>query len=360
MVYMKNINEINPLDYESFYFIGGVEDINLKFNTPDGMINYEDYDVIDTESGKIIAFIARGMGFHNFICNNKNINLTYFDQMFDVLDKKQFEGFKFFIFANSIELPSFEEFDKIEGMSRTEEGTHSFRCDYGKYGSFPFSIPEKTYVISKTFNPLSLAGSAHLAYLETLQKENQNPNHSSVLISARSYSAIMKVIYEWAMVPDADIHEYPEIAQKAKELWHSFDVPLDLEDWLSNQYPAARLSKYLNNQPYKGIEHEMPEEMPEVLSNFIKSNCQYRTLTSLSNAHPHNVIIPKDILDSEKYQIDLFVYNLISKSNIDYENKEYLEIVDFYFKNKNNLNYGPNDSANKMIEKVVCLQRTLQ
>ena len=244
-------------------------------------------------------------------------------------------------------------------MSRTKEGTLAYRCDYGNYGSFPFSIPEKTYVISKTFNPLNLAGSGHLAYLETLQKENQNPNHSSVLISAKSFSAILKVIYEWAMVPDTDIHEYAEISQKAKELWFSLNVPTDLEDWLLNQYPPARLSKYLNGQPYKGIEHEMPEEMPEVLSNFIKSNCQYRTLNSLSNSHPDNVVIPQNILDSEKSQIDSFVYDLCMRNGIDHEGKEYLDIVKIFFENHHTLEFAPNSQFELMIPKATCLQRTL-
>jgi hypothetical protein len=359
MVYMKNISEINPLDYESYYFIGDMDNIELKFNTTEGMIVHDDYDVINTESGKIIAFPVRRVGVHNYICNDVNVSLTYFDQMFDILDKKEFEGFKFFILANSIELPSFEEFDKIEGMSRTVEGTHAIRCDYGKYGSFPFSIPEKVYVISKTFNPLNLAGVAHVAYLETLEKENQNPNHSSVLMSARSYSAMLKVIYEWAMVPDADIHEYAEISQKAKELWSSLNVPADLQDWLSTQYPAARLSKYLNGQPYKGIEHEMPEEMPEVLSNFIKSNCQYRTLTSLKNSHPSNVVIPQDILDSEKSQIDFFIYDLLTRNNIDYEDKKYIDIVKLFFDKNYTLDFAPNSNVGQMIAKTACLQRTL-
>jgi len=356
---MKNISEINPLDYESYYFIGDIDNIELKFNTPDGMVVDDDYDVINTESGKIIAFPVRRIGVHNYICNDININLTYFDQMFNILDKKEFEGFNFFVLANSIELPSFEEFNKIEGVSKTVEGTLPIRCDYGKYGLFPFSIPEKAYVVSNTFNPLNLAGVAHIGYLETLEKQNQNPNHSSLLIGAKSYSAMLKVIYEWAMVPSADIHEYAEISQKAKDLWFSLRVPADLEYWLLNQYPPARLSKYLNGQPYKGIEHEMPEEMPEVLSNFIKSNCQYRTLTSLRNSHPDNVIIPQDVLDSEKSQIDFFIYDLITRNNIDYEYKEYLDIVKLFFEKNYTLDFAPNNNIGRMISKATCLQRTL-
>jgi hypothetical protein len=161
------------------------------------------------------------------------------------------------------------------------------------------------------------------------------------------------------MVPSADIHEYAEISQKAKDLWFSLRVPADLEYWLLNQYPPARLSKYLNGQPYKGIEHEMPEEMPEVLSNFIKSNCQYRTLTSLRNSHPDNVIIPQDVLDSEKSQIDFFIYDLITRNNIDYEYKEYLDIVKLFFEKNYTLDFAPNNNIGRMISKATCLQRTL-
>lgn len=358
---MKDINEINPFDYISFYFIGDVENIDLKFNTPEGMISYDNYDVINTESGKIIAFKDRILGHHNYICDGTsiNINYIYFDHMFDILDKKQFDGFNFFIFANSIELPTFEEVSQMENYSTDEEGAVPFRCDYGKYGAFPFAGPGNPYAISKTFNVINLAGSSHIAYLETLQKENQNPSDSYILVSAKSYSSMLKLLYEWAMVPDADIQEYSEISQKAKELWSSLKVPASLESWLSTQYPPSRLSKYLSGQPYSGIENESPEEMPKVLSDFIKSGCHYRTLTSLSNSHPDGVIIPQDILDLEKSKVETFMYELITINNIDYQDKSYLDIINIISKKLNDLEFPPSNELTGMIEKARCIQRTL-
>jgi len=358
---MKNINEINPFDYISFYFIGNVENIDLKFNTPDGMISYNNYDVVNTESGKIIAFKDRPAGHHNYICDGTSINIDYiyFDQMFDILDKKEFDGLKFFIFANSIELPTFEDFSQMENPSVDKNGNIPARCDYGKYGAFPFSAPGNPYVISKTFNVINLAGRSHIAYLETLQKENQNPNESSILMGAKSYSGILKVLYDWATLPDTGIQEYAEISQKAKELWSSLGMPTEIENWLSTQYPASRLSKYLNGQPYKGADHELPEEMPEVLSNFIKSKCHYRTLTSLANSHPSGVVIPQDVLDFEKSKVENFMYNLITINNIDYQDKTYLDIIKIYFKNKNTMEYPSSSESEGMIEKIICLQRTL-
>ena len=103
----------------------------------------------------------------------------------------------------------------------------------------------------------------------------------------------------------------------------------------------------------------MPEEMPEVLSNFIKSNCQYRTLTSLKNSHPSNVVIPQDILDSEKSQIDFFIYDLLTRNNIDYEDKKYIDIVKLFFDKNYTLDFAPNSNVGQMIAKTACLQRTL-
>ena len=358
---MKNINEINPFDYISFYFVGNVENIDLKFNTPEGMISYDNYDVINTESGKIIAFKERATGHHNYICDGTsiNVNYLYFDEMFNTLDKKEFDGLKFYIFANSIELPTLEEFSQMENPNTDTEGEIPSRCDYGKYGAFPFSVSQNPYAISRTFNVINLAGSSHIAYLETLQKENQNPNDSSILVSAKSYSGMLKVLYEWAMVPDTDIQEYAEISRKAKELWSSLKISTELENWLSTQYPAARLSKYLNGQPYRGVDHELPEEMPEVLSDFIKSFCHYRTLTSLSNSHPDNVVIPQEVLDFEKNQVEIFMYNLITINNIDYQDKTYFDIIKFYWKNKSTLEYPPNNEFKGMIAKAICMERTL-
>jgi hypothetical protein len=54
------------------------------------------------------------------------------------------------------------------------------------------------------------------------------------------------------------------------------------------------------------------------------------------------------------------MYDIVTRNNIDYEGKDYLELIQVYFENKNSLQYSPNIDPKKMIDKVICIQRTLQ
>lgn len=358
---MKNIIDINPYDYESFYFIGNVDNVNLQINTSDGYIDVDNYDVINSNFGKIIGFTRVIPGHHNYRCSKslKNINLTYFDQMFNILDVKPFDKFKFFLFVDSVQIPAFEEYIQSFNRSKTKEGTTPVRCDYNQYGGYPFHIPENGYTILNTMNVYSISGTAHVAYFETADKENTNPHHASINAGAKTYAGILKNIYEWSVVADEPFNNTENIAQKSKDMWQQMDLPEDLKNWLINDYYDMRVSRYLKGENEIVADVEDEEQMPQVLSDYIKSNCKYRTLTSLVNSHPDNITIPEEVLTKEKNTIQNQLYDFILRNNIDYEDKEYLDFLNIYLTNKRTLQYSPEYDTQKLMEKIACIQRTL-
>ena len=358
---MKNITEINPYDYESFYYIKDASDINLQLNTSNGYINVDNYEIINTSSGKIIGFTRVIPGHHNYICslNSKNINLTYFDQLFDILDDKTFETFKFFLFVNSVEVPAYEEFAEKFNRSKTLDGNVPIRCDYNQYGGFAFDLPENGYTILKLMNVLNIAGIGHVAYFETAETENTNPHHSSINHGAKTYAGILKAIYEWSIVASEPFNNQEEIAKKAKLMWEQLSLPEDLKNWIINEYYDMRVSRYLKGETEIIQDVEPESKMPIVLSDYIKSNCKYRTLTSLANSHPDSIVIPSNILENEKNTIENQLYDFVTRNSIDYQDKNYLDILDIYFNNKKTLKYSPDYDTQKLMEKLTCIQRTL-
>lgn len=357
---MKNINEINPNDYESFYFIGNVNNPSLKVLTSNGYIDVDNYEIINSQSGKIIGFTRAISGHHNYVCNDSiNINLVYFDQLFNIIDNIPFEGFKFFLFVDSVQVPAYETFVENFNRSRTPEGTIPIRCDYNQYGGFGFDIPENGYTILKLINVLSIAGVGHVAYFETEQTENQNPNHASINHSARTYAGILKVIYEWSIVFGQPFNNQENVAQKANSMWEKLDLPEGLKNWIINDYYDMRVSRYLKGETEIVQNVEPEEKMPEVLSDYIKSNCKYRTLTSLVNSHPSNISVPQEILDLEKNTIDNYLYDFCIRNDVDYSNKEYLDFLNFYMENKKTIKHSNEYDCGRLMEKVTCIQKTL-
>lgn len=360
MVDMKNINDINPFDYESFYFLGDVENPSLKALTSSGYIDVDNYEIINTDSGSLIGFTRPIAGHHNYICNESiNVNLVYYDQLFDILDKKEKEGFNFFLFVDSVQVPAYEEYIKTFNKSKTKEGTTPIRCDYDQYGGFPFHIPEKGYTILKTMNVLNIAGVGHVAYFETAETENQNPNHHSINAGTETYAGMLRNIYEWAVVANPPFNNTEKIAQKANEMWQKLDLPDSIRNWIENEYPNMRVAQYINGN--KEIVQYVENEnlMPESLSNYIKEKCKYRTLTSLKNSHPANVSIPQSLLDAEKNTLDTLLYDFSLRNDFDYSNKDYLDYLDFYMKNKRILNHSSEYDCQKLMEKITCIQKTL-
>lgn len=360
MVDMKSINEINPYDYESYYFIGDVENPSLKLLTSNGYIGVDNYEVINTDSGKIIAFTRVIPGHHNYICNESiNVNLVYYDQLFDILDKKVTDTFNFFLFVNSIQLPAYEEYIQVINKSKTKEQTLPFRCDYDQYGGFPFHIPEKGYTMLKTMNVLNISGVGHIAYFETAETENQNPYHQSINAGTETYAGMLRNIYEWSVVADPPFNNTEEIAQKAKEMWQKIDLPESVKNWIQNDYPDMRVAQYIkgNNQVVQYVEDD--NLMPEMLTNYIKEKCKYRTLTSLVNSHPSDISIPQEVLELEKNTVDTLLYEFVVSNNLDYSNKNYLDFVSFYMENKQSIVNINESDTQKLMEKITCIQRTL-
>jgi hypothetical protein len=278
--------------------------------------------------------------------------------MFDILNKKPFETFKFFLFLDSVEVPAYEEYANIV-KSKTVENTMPIRCDYNQYGGFPFHIPPNGYTILRMMNVLSISETAHVAYFETAQSENTNPHHVSINAGARTYAGILKAIYEWSVVADQPFSSQEKIAQKAKLMWQQLELPEDLKNWIINDYCDMRVSRFLKGETEIIQDVEDEEQMPEVLSNYIKSNCKYRTLRSLANSHPGNIVIPSSILENEKNTIENQLYDFVVRNNIDYQNKDYLDILDIYLNNKKTFKYSPDYDIQKLMEKITCIQRTL-
>jgi hypothetical protein len=142
-------------------------------------------------------------------------------------------------------------------------------------------------------------------------------------------------------------------------MWEQLELSEDLKNWIINDYCDMRVSRFLKGETEIIQDVEDEEQMPEVLSNYIKSNCKYRTLSSLANSHPDNIVIPSSILEDEKNTIENQLYDFVVRNNINYQNKNYLDILNIYLNNKKSLKYSVDYDIQKLMEKTTCIQRTL-
>lgn len=332
MVYMKNIEEINPFDYHCFYFLGEVGEVILYEKTSVGHLPISGYELIKSGNNIIVGYTQFHLGHHehSYLFNNKRKYIQYLDfkMIEDIINLKEYPFEKFYMFVNSIELPSRQEYvDNYNPKATSLDNDINDRCDYNKFGGSPFLFdqPLNGQTISKMINVLSICGVGHLGYFETLDEKLNNSNHQIMNIGSKSYAGILKTIYEWSIVSKEPFNNKSEIAQKASLLWEELDLPEDLKDWIIS-YQDMRVARYLKGETTISYDVEGDEQMPECLSNYIKSNCKYKTLKKLHENLNIANLISQDILDKEKFLLGDEIYTMCILNGINEENFNINEI----------------------------------
>ena len=317
---MKSIEEINPIDYNFFYYAGKVGSIELHLMTSDGYMPIDNYDLIQSGDSIIIGYKSLNVGEHehSYISQGKRryIQLVTYQSLKNIISLKTYPFFKFYLFLNSIEMPSISEYNskyKIVAQSKY------MRCDYNKFGGLVFDSNQERnpIMISNMFNPISISGIGHIAYIETLDQENSNPNHQIMNVGSKTYAGILKTIYEWSVVQKEPFNNDSEIAHKASSFWNELDLPDDLKSWIINDYCDMRVARYLKGESVIPADVEGDEEMPEVLLKYILSNCKYSTLNCLVNNLNLSEVVSKNVLDQEILSINQDVYLQCLINNFD-------------------------------------------
>lgn len=357
---MKNISNINPIDYHSFYFLGNVGEVELTSRRSTGYLPISEYDLINCNGNTIIGYKTPNIGEHehSYVIdgNRKYIQMIFHDQLYDFLNLVEYPHFKFFLFVNSVELPSYDDYImKYKPVSMDKSGNLPFRCDYNKYGGAAFNTPKNGYTFSKMLNILSISGAGHLAYFETLDEKNKNINDESINIGARTYAGILKVLYEWSIVYEDPFNNKTEIAKKANEMWKALDLPEDLKNWIINEYCDMRVARYLKGENVIVEDVEGEELMPDVLKNYIQSNCRYRTLASMKIHHPDASDIPDQIIDVESESLDKNIFNFLILNNIDLNIDNFKELAVNILFNRDKYIQPSEYDINWTLEKAICM-----
>ena len=335
---MKTIDEINRDDYNSFHLTDESSNFALQFNTPSGLIDESDYDLIQSQAGVIVGYKKNIQGIHNYVYTingvQKRLQNLLYDAYKPILDEEKIGTFDVYSFVNSVPISQNNNFN-----ATTDGGDEFIRCDYDKFGGLPFYSGGAAFGILQVKNILDVSGSAHVLLIHTTNDGFFTSTSQVRNCSAKTFTGILKNIYEWSLMADSPFNSTETTAVKAKQMWNSLDIPQNLLDWILNNQPDMQVSRFLKGEIRLAYDIDENTEIPQELKDYVILNSRYRTLTGIKNTHPRGNLIEEKLIEKEKFFFEKEIFNFCLFNNILDMSDENIEAALSQFENNVDAKY---------------------
>lgn len=295
---MKTIEEININDYCFYYLADTDQEIKIEFFSSEGYLELENYDLISTNAGTLVAFKQDMNGIHeySYMLNNKRYHFQAisFDFIKNFIGIEKPETFGFFTFTNSMLI----EKNDTHSWSKEINGIMN-RCDYGRYGVFPYYPAPVAYNFKKIRNILDISGLAHILYADTTLDYDPIPEIRSQNVSAFSLSGMIKTIWEWSQMCEPPFNSTEQVALNSKMFLEKLNIPSDILEEVINFQPNMRVARYLAGETRLAYNFDEKKDNPISLINFYKTKIRFKTLKSLKENHPNGALLDDKFIELE-------------------------------------------------------------
>lgn len=337
---LKNIEDFNPLLYESYFVLNTVDNIEIFYFTSNGYISFSDFDVYRMSDISLIAFLDNPDNYWitnykvNYGENSHIVQGQYYEKILDILNDEDTSAESIHAFSNSVEVYS----NNNLGNSVYEVDQ---RCDYNKYGPTAFYPPSPNRKLGKLLqfrNILSVTGTAHILRLDfesIADAYDSNSKNQSMNQTARTLGALMKQIYEWKQVCEEPWNNQEPIANKAKLFLEELKIDNQALEELLDGQNDMRVIKYLQG------ETDLFRPIPETgfLSNSFKKylidNYRYKSVKNLKINHSLGNLIDSALIDIEKSILEETISFYCMVNGIDRSAMTLEDISDHAYKTPN-------------------------
>lgn len=345
---LKEIEDFDPLIYESYFVVKTNKDITIEHFTSNGYTKFEDFDIYKNNDCSLIAFLDNP---DNYWITNYKITYDqdefilqsqYYEKVLDILNDEPQVHDSVYTFCKS------EEIVPVNSNLDDYIFSQADRCDYNKYGPVSFypAPPNKNTGRMISFRSiLAVTGVGHLLRIdvESLPNIMQDVNNDqSIYQSSRTLSGAIKLIDEWRQVLDSPWDNTEEIAIKAAEFLSELKIPQEVINEIRNTEPDKRLFSYLKGETDLSKMLETNQFIFESFKRYIKDNFRYRSIKNLKLFHSDGNLIHQDFVDKEYESLDDMVSFYCMVNNLDRSTMTLEEILNHAYRmehyiDKNNL-----------------------
>jgi hypothetical protein len=330
MVQMKDINEIIPSEYGSFYLTTFTEDFNLYQYTANGLLEYTDFDKYTTDSGILIAFKSRkdGPTDFNYIAKNETkeelVDFQCYENIFEHIEATGYINNGTFAFFDSVHFPNLSELDKNKigmdmdrrcdkdatgprGFINSTDGVHNYAFDKEK-------VNDRNVTYFTTI--LSVLGDCHLVMFGG-KSDLGFADYPMVTSWSSSLFGCLKLIQEWESVSRNPFFNNEPQAIKAKTFIEKTQMPQDVLDEIKDNQIDMSVYSYIRNPNNCRIVNQENVVLPEKTKSWIKSKLRYKSLSSLLIHNPNKFSINESILAEEKRLLKDCLYAISLSSGLE-------------------------------------------
>jgi hypothetical protein len=336
---MKNINEITPSDYHSFYLSPYPAPFDVKVNTSLGFVDSPDCDLVDNDGQVLVAYKTPQVGYHNNIIlkdgTERPVQLCTYEDVFDILNQEYDEYSNFFVFLDSAVVPSKDSDKPSLDAEHKILGQALPRCDYEKFGVSPF-YPNKAAAqnISRIRNVLDISGVGHVLFINTLDVEKKTSHPQVMNTVTRTLTGLIKTIFEWSIVNEDPFNNQERISARAKEFLNKLNIPENIIKEINDNQPDMKVATYLKGETVNNYAIDENNFLPNSFADWYKSKIRYRTLNSLVKNNPIDINIDSSILEKEKRGLESIIYSFCIINNIDYTNIGMTDLLNLMMSNR--------------------------
>jgi hypothetical protein len=352
---LKEINNFDPLIYESYFVVKTTEDISIEYFTSNGYIVFEDYDLYKMSEGTLIAFkdIKENYWITNYKItygdNELILQSQYYEKILDIINDENMYEHSVHAFSNSVEL--FQNNNLNSTIYDPSE-----RCDFNKYGPtafYPAAQNKKIGKILQFRNLLSVTGVAHLIRIDVESMTaaySDNVSNQSMNQTAQTLGGLIKQIDEWRQVCEEPWDNTEPIAIKAKSFLEDLKISQEtIEEIISGQNDM-RVFKYLQGDTNLNRELEETGFVPDSFKRYLLDHYRYKSIKNLKLFHSEGSLIDQGIEQREFEILNESVSFYCMLNNIDRTTMSLQEISDHAYQMTHYIDH--NNSITDVIRKL--------
>lgn len=347
MVAIKNFSEFSfKTDTQCYAFLPSAQDIKIYSNQPNGDTEITNFEAFSVSNGTLVVF--ENYYEHQF---KYSYNAVLDDSQEFIFQGNTLESINTELFQLGATKPHkfFAVFDSVDiTVNPAEVIKNEDRCDIGQYGPRAFQVsdgikdtpydPEVFKAANyRNFQPiLSLNGTLHIFVQEIWPINMTWRNWPIVTGVSKTLSGALKLISEWAYLYENKMSD-DKIAKNSSEFISNIGITEEMISELNDIQVDMPVFRFIKG--YADARHGFSEvnELPESISNLIKSQVMYMSLASLSNHHPQHPQFDADLKNAELEKASTAVYAFckIAFPHEEPENLDFDEVFNVLYGDEN-------------------------
>jgi hypothetical protein len=338
----KTTEEYNPSNYACYAITSVKEDFSLNIVLPSGLEEYINYDTYDIGNKTLIAFTKANFFITDFlyrlISENHTEDILYenYEFLADVLENNYDMSKSVFHVMNSA-----ADYHSILGdkPAYTED---SRRCDLDGYAAVAFyesdkedagDVVDRSYYSNENIEGwtvyLSSMSNIYIVKIDFIELNDSLYKEWPCRVNmAQTFPHAMKLAYEWNLLAQDPWNSNEQIAQKCKNAFDEWNIPVDAIDEINNGQPDTSMGLFFNSN---GDPRQSIVENAQVglkFKNWFISKLRYRTLGSLNVNYPDELEIPESMIQKEMSFFESVIYNFCIENKLTLDEVTAVEILD--------------------------------